>query len=115
MREIRLALAAAIAVVLVAACGSSKKSTTASSTAAPTTSSSTSSGKPGAGKPAVVLGDKNFPEEYILGSLYQQALEAKGYTVTLKGNIGSSEIIWKALTSGQIQMYPEYTGTLLSA
>lgn len=115
MREIRLAVAAAIAVVLVAACGSSNKSTTTSSTAAPTTSSSTSSGKPGAGKPAVVLGDKNFPEEYILGSLYQQALEAKGYTVTLKGNIGSSEIIWKALTSGQIQMYPEYTGTLLSA
>ena len=35
--------------------------------------------------------------------------------MTLKGNIGSSEIIWKALTSGQIEMYPEYTGTLLSA
>jgi osmoprotectant transport system substrate-binding protein len=63
----------------------------------------------------VVIGDKNFTEEYILGALYQQALEAKGYKVTLKGNIGSSEITWKALTSNQIQMYPEYTGTLLSA
>jgi osmoprotectant transport system substrate-binding protein len=35
--------------------------------------------------------------------------------VTLKGNIGSSELIYKALTSGQIQMYPEYTGVFLSA
>jgi osmoprotectant transport system substrate-binding protein len=63
----------------------------------------------------VILGDKNFTEEYILGSLYQQALQAKGFTVVLKGNIGSSELIWKALTSGQIEMYPEYTGTLLTA
>jgi osmoprotectant transport system substrate-binding protein len=61
------------------------------------------------------MGDKNFDEEYLLGDLYQQALEAKGYKVSLKANIGSSEIIWKALQSGQIQMYPEYTGTLLTA
>jgi osmoprotectant transport system substrate-binding protein len=116
MKEVRLAVAAVVAVVLLAACGSSSKNstTTSSSNTATGTSSAASSG-PGAGKPAVVLGDKNFAEEYILGSLYQQALEAKGYKVTLKGNIGSSEIIWKALTSGQIQMYPEYTGTLLSA
>jgi osmoprotectant transport system substrate-binding protein len=67
------------------------------------------------GKPAVTIGDKNFTEEYILGALYQQALQAKGFTVNLKGNIGSSEITYKALTSGQIEMYPEYTGTLLSA
>jgi osmoprotectant transport system substrate-binding protein len=60
------------------------------------------------------MGDKNFTEEYIIGDLYQQALQAKGYTVNLKANIGSSEITDKALTSGQIQMYPEYTGVILS-
>ncbi len=60
------------------------------------------------------MGDKNFTEEFVLGSLYQQALEAKGYKVTLKGNIGSSEIVWKAMTSGQIEMYPEYTGVIVS-
>jgi osmoprotectant transport system substrate-binding protein len=70
---------------------------------------------PGVGKPAVTIGDKNFAEENILGQLYTQALEAKGYKITLKENVGSSEIIYKALTSGQIEMYPEYTGTLLSA
>ncbi len=63
----------------------------------------------------MTIGDKNFTEEFILGALYQQALAAKGYRVTLKGNIGSSEIVLKALTSGQIDMYPEYTGTLLTA
>ncbi len=63
----------------------------------------------------MTIGDKNFAEENILGQLYTQALQAKGYKVTLKENVGSSEIIYKALTSGQIEMYPEYTGTLLSA
>jgi osmoprotectant transport system substrate-binding protein len=69
---------------------------------------------PGTGKPAVVLGDKNFPEENILGDLYQQALEAKGYKVSLKPNLGSTEIAFKALRAGQIQGYPEYDGTLLA-
>ncbi|HEY1775009.1 MAG TPA: glycine betaine ABC transporter substrate-binding protein [Solirubrobacteraceae bacterium] len=69
---------------------------------------------PGTGKPAVVIGDKNFAEEYILGDLYADALKAQGYSVTLKPNIGSSEITWKALLSGQIQLYPEYTGEILS-
>jgi osmoprotectant transport system substrate-binding protein len=69
---------------------------------------------PGAGKPTFVLGDKNFPEEYILGDLYQQALEAQGYTVTLKPNLGSTEIAFKALKAGQIDGYPEYDGTLMA-
>jgi osmoprotectant transport system substrate-binding protein len=105
LRTVRIILLAALAVLAVAACGSSKKST----------SSTTAAAKPGAGKPAVVIGDKNFTEEYILGDLYAQALQAKGYKVTLKPNIGSSEITYKALTGGQIDMYPEYTGTLLTA
>ncbi len=70
---------------------------------------------PGTGKPAVVLGDKNFPEEYVLGSLYEEALQAQGYKVTLKGNIGSTEVTYKALSSGQIDAYPEYDGTLLAS
>jgi osmoprotectant transport system substrate-binding protein len=70
--------------------------------------------KPGAGKPTFVLGDKNFAEEYVLGSLYQQALEAQGYTIKLKSSIGSTEVAFAALKAGQIQGYPEYDGTLLS-
>jgi osmoprotectant transport system substrate-binding protein len=62
----------------------------------------------------VTIGSKNFTEAVILGELYRQALEAKGYTVDLKSSIGSTEIIDRALTSGEIDMYPEYTGTMLT-
>ena len=72
------------------------------------------SGQPGQGKPAVTLGTKDFPEEFILGELYKQALEAKGYTVNLKKNIGSTEIIDKSLTSDEIDGYPEYLGVSLA-
>ena len=72
------------------------------------------SGKPGANKPPVTLGAKNFTEEFILGQLYTQVLRAKGFKVTLKNNIGSTEITYKALQSGKIDAYPEYTGEMLS-
>jgi osmoprotectant transport system substrate-binding protein len=62
----------------------------------------------------VTIGSKNFTEAVILGELYRQALEAQGYTVDLKSSIGSTEIIDRALTSGEIDMYPEYTGTMLT-
>jgi hypothetical protein len=61
----------------------------------------------------VVLGTKNFGEEYILGQLYKQALEAKGFKVTYKENIGSTELIQTSLTSGKINMYPEYMGVIV--
>jgi osmoprotectant transport system substrate-binding protein len=105
------ALAAFALAAGLAACGKSSSSSSSATTAAPATASS----GPGVGKPAVTIGDKNFAEENILGALYAGALQAKGYKVTLKDNVGSSEIIYKALTSGQIDMYPEYTGVLLSA
>jgi osmoprotectant transport system substrate-binding protein len=108
------ALTAVLLAAVVAACGSSSSTSSKSSGGSGSAGGSTASG-PGSGKPPIVMGDKNFDEEYLLGDLYQQALAAKGYKVTLKANIGSSEIIYKALQSGQIQMYPEYTGTLLTA
>lgn len=66
-----------------------------------------------AAPPTVVLGTKNFSEEYILGQLYKQALEAKGFNVSYKESIGSTEIIDAALTSGKINFYPEYTGVIV--
>jgi osmoprotectant transport system substrate-binding protein len=112
---------AAITAAMLAACGSSSSSSSSATKSTNTATAATSANPtaaatgPGVGKPPVTIGDKNFTEEYILGSLYAQALAAKGYKVTVKGNIGSSEITYKALQSGQIDMYPEYTGTLLTA
>ena len=65
-------------------------------------------------KVVVRLGTKDFSEQFILGELYAQALRAKGFEVQLKPDIGSSEIVDQALTLGSIDMYPEYTGVLLS-
>ena len=111
-RAMSVVLVAALSIA-IAACGSSKSksSSGASATSAPAAAAS----GPGVGKPTVTMGDKNFSEENILGALYAQALQAKGYKITLKDNVGSTEIAYKALTAGQIDVYPEYTGVLLSA
>jgi len=75
--------------------------------------STTSTSSAGAGpKPAITVGTKNFAEEFILGQLYGQALAAKGFKVTYKNNIGSSEVIDTAFKSGKINVYPEYTGVI---
>ena len=103
LRSVALIALAVVLALALGACGSSKKK----SSAAP-------GGQPGKGKPAVTLGSKNFTEELLLGQLYKQALEAKGFTVNVKENIGSTEIIDKGLTSGQIDGYPEYVGILLT-
>jgi osmoprotectant transport system substrate-binding protein len=67
---------------------------------------------PGAGKPPITLGTKNFPEQFLLGELYAQALRAKGFRVNLKSDVGATEIIYRALTLGTLDAYPEYTGIL---
>src|SRR5215212_6348319 len=108
------ALFAAFCVCLgLTACGGDDSDTTTGGGGS-TTATQADSGKPGEGKPPVTLGAKNFTEQFILGELYKQALEAKGYSVDLKSNIGATEVTDKALTSGKIDLYPEYTGTILS-
>jgi osmoprotectant transport system substrate-binding protein len=67
-----------------------------------------------AARPQITIGTKNFPEQFILGELYRQALEASGFQVQLKSDIGSSEIVDRALTAGSLDMYPEYIGVALS-
>jgi osmoprotectant transport system substrate-binding protein len=63
--------------------------------------------------PTIVVATKNFPEQFILGELYKQALEAKGFEVDGKGSLGSTELIHTAIKSGQINFYPEYTGVIV--
>ena len=98
-------------VLSASACGGDDDDEDASGTTAAATTEESSGDKTAA---TVTIGTKDFTEEFILGELYKQALEAKGYQVELKKNIGSTEIIDKALTSGQINFYPEYTGTALT-
>ena len=75
---------------------------------------STVDSTPAPSGPPIRIGVKNFTEQTILGELYRQALVAKGYEVVLKPDVGSSEIIHRALQRGALDMYPEYIGVLLS-
>jgi osmoprotectant transport system substrate-binding protein len=64
------------------------------------------------GKPTIIVGTKNFGEEYILGQLYGQALQAKGFKVQFKGSFGSSELANVAIQKNKMNFYPEYTGVI---
>jgi osmoprotectant transport system substrate-binding protein len=68
----------------------------------------------GAKATPIIVGTKNFPEQYVLGQLYKQALEAQGFDVQYKENIASTELIDTSLRNGKITLYPEYTGIMLS-
>jgi osmoprotectant transport system substrate-binding protein len=74
-----------------------------------------SSGSGGGGGPTITVGSKNFTEQYILGNMYVQALDANGFNGVAKLDLGSEQIADKALQNGQIDLYPEYTGTALVA
>lgn len=61
-------------------------------------------------KPTIKVGSKDFTESLILGELYSEALEHAGYKVDRKFNLGDA-IVHTSLVNGQIDLYPEYTGT----
>jgi osmoprotectant transport system permease protein len=64
---------------------------------------------------AIVVGSKNFTEQVILGEVLAQTLESRGVRVTRRLNLGGTFICDRALKTGDIDVYPEYTGTALTA
>jgi glycine betaine/choline ABC-type transport system substrate-binding protein len=110
-----LALIAAIAAlactVLVAACGddNNDSSTTGASSGELIKRNADNAGT------TITVGSKNFTEEFILGEIYAQALQAAGYTVKKDLNLGSEQIALKALKGGDVDGYPEYTSTALTS
>ena len=68
-----------------------------------------------ANKGTITVGSKNFTEQFILGEIYAQTLEAQGFKVRRRLNLGSEQVAYKALKGGSIDMYPEYTGTALTS
>ncbi|MFD1722196.1 ABC transporter substrate-binding protein [Amnibacterium endophyticum] len=101
--------AATAAVVLgLAGCASSGS---IGATSAPSASSSGSSAA--GGDKSLVVGFANFPENEILAHLYGGALAAKGYDITYK-SAGARDAYLPALKNGEIDLIPEYAGSLLS-
>lgn len=63
----------------------------------------------------VVVGSKNFTEQVILGELVAQHLESEGLRVDRRLNLGGTFICDRALRSGELDVYVEYTGTAVTA
>jgi osmoprotectant transport system substrate-binding protein len=61
----------------------------------------------------ITVGSKNFTEQKVLGEIYAQGLEAAGYKVARKLSLGNEEAALDALERGEVDGYPEYTGTAL--
>jgi osmoprotectant transport system substrate-binding protein len=106
----------ALLLALLAACG---QAGTASPTAAPATEPTAApaaeptaapAGEAPAGGP-IAIGSKNFTEAILVAEMYALMLEDAGLTVERKFNLGATPIAHAALTSGDIDLYPEYTST----
>jgi osmoprotectant transport system substrate-binding protein len=96
MRRFRmLALGASVLALILSACSTGGGSSSSAS----------------ASKPKVTVGSADFPESAIVGELYAQALEAKGFQVNRKLNLGKRALTNAALKSGQLNLMPEYIGS----
>jgi osmoprotectant transport system substrate-binding protein len=65
-----------------------------------------------AGKGKITIGSADFGESEIVASMYSQALKKAGYDTTDKFKIGTREVYIKSIESGEIDVVPEYIGTL---
>src|SRR5438105_15414140 len=111
MKRGRTLIAALVAVaVMASACGStgSGGSTGGTSTASATATATA------VARPDVIVGSTNFYEQITPGERYSQVLEANGYKVTRRFNLGNREIVEPAIESGQIDVDAEYLATLLA-
>jgi osmoprotectant transport system permease protein len=66
-----------------------------------------------ADKPGIVVGSKRFTESYILGEIVTQSLVAAGRPASHRQGLGNTGILEQALASGSVDLYPEYTGTIV--
>src|SRR5690242_15884935 len=64
------------------------------------------------GKGSVTVASANFPESQIVGSMYAKVLRDAGYKVSEKPALGSREVYLKAMKKGEVDVIPEYIGTL---
>ncbi len=66
-----------------------------------------------AAEPPLVVGSKRFTESYILGEVVKQTLQQAGVAAEHKQGLGNTGILEHALASGAVDVYPEYTGTIV--
>jgi osmoprotectant transport system substrate-binding protein len=110
MKITALVVAGALA---LGACGSDDDSGSDTTAASATTGDGGSAAQTLEGT-EITVGSSNFDENVLLAEMYAQALEAQGAAVSKKFNIGSREVVFPAISEGEISLLPEYTNSLLS-
>jgi osmoprotectant transport system substrate-binding protein len=119
MKRIYLAIMAVIALMSLAACGSSGSSAQANSpspsfnTSTSGSATATSSSLPKA-PGSVTMGSGGIPEAILLGNIYGDAMSAKGVKVTKHLGIGERPVYMAAMKDGSISAIPEYSGSIVS-
>ena len=108
LRALFALLAVAVLSIGIAACGDDDETTTSAG-------GGLIESNPDNSGVQITVGSKNFTEEFILGEIYAQGLEAAGYDVKKQLNLGSETIALRALKDGDISGYPEYTSTALGS
>ena len=63
--------------------------------------------------PTVIVGSKKFTESYVLGEIAKRAIENTGMEIDFRPGMGGTIIVWEALRTGRITLYPDYTGTIV--
>ena len=116
LRALFALLAALTLALTVAACGDDDETASTEATSSTEGGSATAiEENPDNNGVQLTIGSKNFTEQIVLGEIYSQALEAAGYDISTDLNLGDEQVALKALKSGDISAYPEYTSTALTS
>src|SRR5215208_3696805 len=113
-RLLLMLLALALPGALVSGCGSGDDDTGKATPTATQAAAAIQRDEANA-KVGLTIGSKNFTEQRVLGEIYAQGLRAAGYDVQTKLDLGDEQVALKALEGGEIDAYPEYTGTALQS
>jgi len=112
-RRALLGAAALVAATSLGLTACSSSGSLAGSSSSASASASTSSSGGGSGT-AITVGSANFPENVILAYIYGGALKKAGFSVSYKVNIGARAAYIASLEKGDINLVPEYAGSILS-
>jgi osmoprotectant transport system substrate-binding protein len=100
-------------VLLLAACGGGDDAGGGDETAGAGTSEPATEAESEVERGEVTIGSTDFTEQQIVGEMYALVLEEAGYTVDRRYQLGSREVVFPALQSGELDITAEYIGTLL--
>ncbi|ABX03001.1 glycine betaine ABC transporter substrate-binding protein [Herpetosiphon sp.] len=102
-RFIQLTVLLTLLMTILAACGDDAASSTTAPSSDPNPAPSSNQ--------VIRIASKNFTEQFIVGEMYALLLEQAGYKVERKIGLGATDVAQAAMEKGEIDIYPEYTGT----